>query len=298
MGAKPRMVFISPVRNEEDYLELTIKAMVSQTVQPVEWIIVDDGSTDSTRDIVNKYIPENKWIRLVEKPDRGARSVGPGVVEAFYFGYDQIQTKDYDFVCKMDGDIDFKDRYFERLLEYFEKDPRLGAASGKPYLEVGDRLVPERKSDEMVAGMINFYRRECFEDVGGFVREVHWDGIVFHMARIKGWRTGSFDHPDMRFIHKRVMGSSHQGIWTGRLRWGRGQWFMGTHPLYLLAITTYRLMERPFFLGGLGIFCGYVQAAFQGMKRYEYPGFRKSLHAWQFERLKLGKRLEKIPVPE
>jgi len=293
-----RIILISPVRDEEAFLKGTIQSMIVQTVKPIEWLIVDDGSKDHTAAIVEEAAREHPWIHLERKPDRGVRAVGPGVVEAFYYGYERLRTSEYDFICKMDGDIEFKPRYFEKLLSFFEEDPHLGAASGKPFLETDKgTLTEERHSDEMVAGMMNFYRRQCFEEIGGFVRQVHWDGIAYHRARMCGWRTRSIRHNDLDFVHKRLMGSSQKGIITGRLRWGRGQYFMGTHPLYLLAIAVYRMIERPFVIGGVSIALGYFQAMRERMPRYEDPSFRKSLRAWQFERLKIGRRLEQIPPP-
>ncbi len=298
-GNGKRIVIVSPVRDEEKYIGDVIRSLVDQTAKPVEWIVVDDGSSDRTAEIVGKAAEKHPWIRLVSKPDRGERAVGPGVVEAFYYGYDRIASKDCDFICKMDGDIEFGPKYFETLLTYFDRDPFLGAASGKPFIQNPDgSLVPERHNDEMVAGMINFYRKKCFEDIGGFVRQVHWDGIAFHRARMAGWRTRSIGHPDLNFLHERLMGSSHRGIFTGRLRWGRGQYFMGTHPLFIFAIAAYRMFEKPYLLGGLFIAAGYFKAMLEGMKRYDDLSFRKSLHAWQFERLKIGRRLENIPGPE
>ena len=294
-NSENRIVLISPVRDEEEFIGGIIKSMISQTVVPVEWVIVDDGSTDRTAEIVKKAAEEYDWIHLEEKPDRGDRAVGPGVVEAFYYGYERIRTKDYDFIGKMDADIEFGEKYFETLLSFFAKDSYLGAASGKPFLEEDGQLIEERTNDEMVAGQINFYRRQCFEDMGGFVREVHWDGIAFHRCRMEGWRTMSIREPNLNFIHKRLMGSSHQNIIHGRMRWGKGQYFMGTHPLYIFAIGGYRLLERPFVVGGLFIVIGYFKSMLESMPRYNNLEFRKSLHAWQFERLKLGKRLETIP---
>jgi len=293
-----KIVIISPVRDEEEFISCTIKSVLDQTIRPVEWIIVDDGSKDSTFNIVQKQAEKHSWIHIIKKPNRGERAVGPGVVETFYYGHKNIKTKDYDFICKMDGDIEFGPKYFETLLKLFAEDKYLGAASGKPYLELTNgQLIEERTSDEMVAGMINFYRKKCFEDIGGFVRQVHWDGIAYHRARMKKWRTRSINHPDLNFIHKRQMGSSHKNILHGRMRWGRGQYFMGTHPLYIFAIGLYRFFEKPYILGGVCIMLGYINAMINGMERYEDPEFRKSLHAWQFERLKLGKRIENIPNP-
>ena len=290
-----KIVIISPVRDEIEYIEKNIESMVAQTLKPVEWLIVDDGSTDGTTEILRKAQSTYPWIHLEEKNNRGKRAVGPGVIEAFYYGYERIQTLEYDFICKMDGDLELKPKYFETLLMFFERDQYLGAASGKPYLQEGNQLIEERTNDEIVAGQVNFYRRDCFEAIGGFVREIHWDGIASHRIRMEGWRACSIHHPDLVFIHQRLMGSSEKGILEGRLRWGRGQYFMGTHPLYIFAIGVYRLWEKPFILGGICIILGYFQALLKGMRRYENLEFRKSLHAWQLERLKLGKRLEQIP---
>lgn len=291
----PRIVIISPIRDEKEFVSKVVDAMVSQTLQPVEWLIVNDGSTDGTLEIVQEAAKKYAWIHIENKPNRGERLVGPGVVEAFYYGYERLHTKDYDFIGKMDGDITFSPKYFETLISLFRKDKYLGAASGKPFLQLNGKLIEERISDEMVAGQINFYRRQCFEDIGGFVREVHWDGIAYHRARMKGWRTLSVIDPDLNFIHQRQMGSSYKGILTGRLRWGRGQYFMGTHPIYIFAIGLYRMIERPFVLGGIFIVLGYFKSMIENISRYDDLGFRCSLHAWQMSRLGLGKPLEVIP---
>ncbi len=288
-------VVISPVRDEAEFLPRVIRSMESQTILPIEWVVVDDGSTDGTTDILLEAASRNPWMNVLVKPDRGERSVGPGVVEAFYFGYERMESSDFDFIAKMDGDIEFDAKYVETLLSYFDRDEWLGSASGKVFLPKGDKLVEERTSAEMTVGAFNFYRREAFEDIGGFVREVMWDGIAYHRARMAKWRTRSISNPTLNILHKRLMGSSHKGILHGRLRWGRGQYFMGTHPLYIIVVALYRMFERPFVLGGLSILTGYVISALKRIKRYEYPEFRKSLHAWQMERLKLDTRIEQLP---
>lgn len=289
-----KILIISPVRNEGEYIEKTLESVVCQTVVPEKWIIVNDGSSDKTEEIVRAYVNRYPWIKLINKPDRGARAVGPGVVEAFYHGLDEENLDNYDFVCKMDGDISFGPDYFKNLLCKFDGDKNLGAASGKPYIIVEGKEIPERTNDEMVAGQINFYRTACFKSIDGFVRQVHWDAIAFHRARMSKWRTKSYDELGLRFIHLRIMGSSDRNLIVGRLRWGKGQYFIGTHPLYLLAIGVYRSLERPFLIGGLLIIVGYLKSWLKKEERYSYPGFRESLHAWQLERLGLGKRLENI----
>jgi len=165
----PRYVIISPVRDEEKYLPRTIESMINQTVRATEYILVDDGSTDRTAEIIQEAAREHPWIRYVKRPDRGVRKVGPGVIEAFYDGHSQIQTDDYDYIGKMDGDLSFGPRYFETIFAKFDQDPYLGGASGKLFLDLGDgQLTEERHADEMVVGGMQFYRRKCFQDAGGF----------------------------------------------------------------------------------------------------------------------------------
>jgi biofilm PGA synthesis N-glycosyltransferase PgaC len=295
-GEQTRYVLISPVRNEEKYIQKSIDSVVNQTVRPVEYLIVDDGSTDRTAEIVKKEAQRHPWIHYIRRRDRGERRVGPGVIEAFYDGFKALRTNDYEYIGKIDGDLSFGPRYFQKLFGKFEEDPYLGAASGKLYLVLEDgSLTAERIADEMALGGMQFYRRKCFEAIGGFVPQVMWDGIALHRCRMEGWRTRSFQDSQLIIKDHRLMGSSHKSIYHGRLRWGWGQYFMGTHPLYILAIGVYRLFERPFIIGGLLIVLGYLKGRVTGAMRYDWPGFRQSLHAWQLERIKIGKRLEHIP---
>jgi len=282
-----RYVIITPVRDEAEYLQKTIDSLASQTVPPSKWIIVNDGSKDATAEIAQRAADQHPWIEVVHRADRGRRAVGPGVIEAFYDGYARLQGFDYDYICKIDGDISFGRTYFERLLSLFDGDSQLGSASGKCYCPWGGRLVEERIHDEMVLGGLKCYRRQCFDQIGGLVREVMWDGIDFHRARMCGWRTRSFRDFELRIIHYRQMGSSQRSIIHGRLRWGFGQYFMGTHPLFILASGFYRMRERPFVIGGLCIILGYVLAWWRRAPRYQDMEFRKELHRWQLRRLHL-----------
>jgi len=292
-----RYIIISPVRNEEKYLGDAVNSIASQTIRPMEYILVDDGSTDKTPEIIKDASARYPWIHYITRKDRGERRVGPGVIEAFYDGYESIKSEQYDYICKMDGDLTIGPEYFERLFSRFREDPCLGAASGKLFLRLDDgRLVEERITDESVLGGMLCLSRRCFDDIGGFVREVMWDGITFHRCRMEGYRTRSFRDDDLKIHDHRIMGSSHKNIYHGRLRWGWGQYFMGTHPLYIIAVGVYRVLERPYILGGMLIICGYLRGWLRGDRRYDYPGFKKSLHAWQLERLRLGKRIERIPT--
>ena len=212
-----RVVIISPCRDEERTLARTIACMRLQTHPPVRWVIVDDGSRDRTPEILARVAAEIPWVRVVHREDRGFRKLGGGVIDAFYEGLAAVDV-DYDFVAKMDVDLEFSPRYLARILEEFERDPELAAASGKVYRREGDRLVEEFMINEMVAGQFKLYCRAAFEAIGGFVREVMWDGIDFHRARMCGFRTASFVDPELRILHLRLMGSSEGSVYRGRLR--------------------------------------------------------------------------------
>jgi len=280
------LVIISPVRDEADLIKLTLDSMVAQTVKPVEWIIVDDGSQDGTADIVREYADKYPFIRLVQRPDRGFRKVGGGVVAAFKFGITQIAHQDYEYIAKLDGDMSFGPRYLECMFEQFALEPKLAAVSGKVFREEEGQKIEEIIIDEHVAGQFKLYRRTAFEEIGGFVEEVLWDGIDVHTARMKGWTTRSFLHPDAILMHHRLMGSSDKNVYRGRLRWGRGIWFMGYHPLYALASGVFRMREKPFVIGGLLIIAGYLGAAIKRAPRYDDMEFRQHLHRWQLGQIR------------
>lgn len=283
-AASSRVVVISPCRDEEETLERTISCMREQTHPPALWVIVDDGSTDRTPEILARAKAEIPWLRVVRCADRGHRALGSGVIAAFDEGLATVDIE-YDFVAKMDVDLEFSPRYLELLLEHFARNPGLAAASGKVYRHDGKHLVEEFMIDEMVAGQFKLYRREAFERIGGFVRAVMWDGIDFHRARMEGFRTASLPDLELRILHLRLMGSSDRNVLQGRLRWGRGQWYMGSAFPYVLASGIFRMREKPYVIGGLLIAVGFLAAAFQRAPRYEHPGFRRSLRRWQYKRL-------------
>lgn len=283
-------VLISPCRNEAAYMRQTLDSVISQTMRPAKWVIVDDGSTDDTPQILAEYARQHDWIKVVTRTDRGRRAVGPGVIEAFYDGYDTINPDDYTYLCKLDLDLRLPPRYFEILMERMAANPRIATCSGKAYIEDGGQLVNERHGDETSLGMTKFYRVSCFKAIGGFVREVMWDGIDCHCCRMKGWIACSWDEPELRFVHLRPMGSSQQSIYTGRMRHGYGQYFMGTGLLYMVASAIYRMNEKPYVLGSLAILWGWIKSALLGKPRYNNKEFRRFLRRYQWHALIFGKK--------
>jgi len=285
-----RYVLISPCRNEQAYMRETLDSVVAQTATPTKWVIVDDGSTDDTPAILAEYASRHPWIDIVTLTDRGHRSVGPGVVNAFYEGYDRIDVDEFDYVCKLDLDLRLPPRYFELLMQRMADDPQIATCSGKAYIEHKDGYANENHGDETSLGMTKFYRIDAFEEIGGFVREVMWDGIDCHRCRMAGWIAVSWDDPELRFVHLRPMGSSQTSVLTGRQRHGFGQHFMGTGPLYMALSAVSRMNEQPRVVGSLAIMWGWMRSALTGAPRYDDPEFRRFLRRFQRLALVRGKQ--------
>jgi glycosyltransferase involved in cell wall biosynthesis len=284
-------VLISPCRDEEQFMRRTLDSIVAQTLLPAAWVIVDDGSSDRSPQILAEYAAKNSFISVVRRDDRGTRAVGPGVIEAFYAGLDKVDLDQFEYLCKLDLDLEIPPAYFEQVVKQMEADPRLANFSGKPYLrDEGGRLVSERLGDENAVGQIKFYRVAAFREIGGFVRQVSWDGIDGHMCRMMGWVARSEDRPELRFVHLRQMGSSQQSLWVGRLRWGFGKYYMGSALYYVAAVALYRMLEKPYIIGGWGILWGYLKAMVSGRARFENPKFRRFLRRYELASLLLGKR--------
>ena len=268
----------------------TLDSVVAQSSQPAKWVIVDEGSTDDTPRILAEYAALHHWIEIVTRIDRGHRAVGPGVVDAFYSGYEVIDPKEYDFVCKLDLDLRLPSRYFELLMARMAAHPKIGTCSGKAYVEQHGSLICEQHGDENSLGMTKFYRMPCFTAIGGFVREVGWDGIDGHMCRMKGWQALSWNEPDLRFVHLRPMGASDKGIMTGRIRQGFGQYYMGTSLLYLTASAISRVGRKPYVVGELAVLWGWIEGALRGRPRYDNPAYRQFLRHYQMRALLVGKK--------
>jgi hypothetical protein len=301
-----RYCLITPCRDEADYARITLDAVLRQTVPPALWVIVDDGSTDATPAIIEEYAKKVPYIRLIRRADRGQRQLGAGVIEAFYDGYKTINPDEFDYVCKFDLDLDLPPRYFESIIERMEAEPRLATVSGKPYfrkrshhakdepnkfpIATRNGFISEKCGDENSVGMIKFYRTRAFRQIGGFVKMLMWDGIDCHTCRMKGWVAGSWDDPEIRFEHLRPMGTSHKSWWTGRVRHGVGQYYMGTGVIYMLASAFYRMTRPPLILGGVAMIWGYFKSWLTGQPRYSDEKFRQFLRQYQRDCLLRGKK--------
>ncbi len=252
---KTRYVIITPVRDEEQYVESTIASVAAQNVLPAEWVIVDDGSSDRTAEIVERHAQQNSWIRLLRRENRGFRKSGAGVVEAFYDGYDALECKDWNFLVKLDADLKFPPDYFANLLDRFQTQSTLGIAGGDLFHHVDGGLQLEKCPRFHVRGATKFYRRECWEAIGGLVTQPGWDIVDETKANMLGWKTESF--PDLRVIHHRFTGTA-ESKWKDQVKNGRAYYVAGYHPLFMAAKCVLRLVRRPYLTGALGMAYGFV----------------------------------------
>ena len=262
----PTYVLITPARNEADFIELTIKSMVGQTIHPAKWAIVSDGSTDGTDDIVRRYAADHSWIELVRMPDRRERHFA-GKVHAFNAGYARMKDLNYDVIGNLDADISFAEGYFAFLLHKLAEDPALGLV-GTPFRESSNSIYDYRfVSIEHVSGACQVFRRACFEQIGGYVPVK--GGCIDHIAvvtsRMKGWKTRTF--PEQVCLHHRTQGTAQHGILNARWRNGAKDYSMGNHPLWEICRTFYQMTKSPFFIGGLMLLSGYVWASVRRMQR-------------------------------
>jgi len=290
-------LIVAPCRNEAKFVRRTLDSIAAQSERPALMVVVDDGSTDATPEILADYAKNFEWLKIVRRADRGVRSVGPGVIEAFYAGLETVDLHQFEYICKLDLDLELPARYFQHLMDVMEKNPRLGSWSGKAYFpgpsnpegRIDGELIDEGIGDEVSVGASKFYRTSCFLQIGGFVRQLMWDGIDCHTARLMGWQVGSSDESELRFVHLRPMGSSTGSMWEGRKRHGRGQYIMGTGLTFMLASAARRLFSYPAVTGSLAMIIGYLEAMVTGEARHGDSSFRKLLTRYQWESLVMGK---------
>jgi poly-beta-1,6-N-acetyl-D-glucosamine synthase len=259
MTALPTYVLITPARNEEAFIELTIKSVVAQTVKPMKWVIVSDGSTDGTDEIVKKYLADNLWIELVRMPERRERNFA-GKVHAFNAGYDRVKGLSFDVIGSLDGDLSFDGDYFSFLLEKLNENSTLGLV-GTPFQDGPNSTYDYRfVSIEHVSGACQLFRRRCFEEIGGYqpVKGGGIDHIAVLTARMKGWKTRTFT--EKVSLHHRPMGTAQGSTMKARFKTGSLDYALGGHPLWEIFRTCYQMSRRPFMIGGLTLLAGYVWA--------------------------------------
>ena len=260
-----RYALITPARNEEQYIGLTLESMVRQTRPPVRWVIVSDGSTDRTDAIVESYRKQVDWIELVRLPEKRDRTFA-AKVHGFNAGWARLKDVGYDVIGSLDADISFEPDYFEYLIARFDENPRLGVA-GTPFVEHGRAYDYRFTNIEHVSGACQMFRRECFEQIGGYVPikggGIDWTAVT--TARMKGWLTRTFT--DKTCLHHRPMGTGNGSLLGGIFRHGQKDYYLGGHPVWQLFRSGYQLTRPPYVTGGMWLLAGYCWAALQRRQR-------------------------------
>jgi poly-beta-1,6-N-acetyl-D-glucosamine synthase len=259
-------IIITPVRDEAAHIAKTIEAVRSQTVPPLQWIVVDDGSTDGTSNILDRYASKTSWMTVVHRPNRGRRVNGGGVMEAFYSGYAALNGDAWDYLVKLDGDLSFAPNYFEQCLEKFEADPTLGIGGGTVCRLEGDREIAETTGDPPfhVRGATKIYRRPCWDQVSPLLQAPGWDTIDEVKANMLGWSTRTF--PDLHLVQHKPTGSA-DGAWRNAFKNGRANYVTGYDPIFMVAKCAKRSLAKPLFLGGLATALGFCSGYFVGLPR-------------------------------
>ena len=256
--ALPTYVLITPARNEADFIEMTIRSVVAQTVLPLKWVIVSDGSTDGTDDIVKRYTADHPWIELVRMPERRERHFA-GKVHAFNAGYARVKDLGTDVIGNLDADVTFDEEYFTFLMKKFAENPRLGVA-GTPFREGPFQYDFRFTSIEHVSGQIQMFRWKCFEEIGGYVpiKTGGIDLVAVITARMKGWQTRTF--LDKPYEHHRRMSSAKHSILGTAFDGGRTDYTHGVYWLWEFCRCFYQMTRPPFISGGALGLAGYLWA--------------------------------------
>ena len=265
-----KYVLITPARNEAAFVEMTIQSVIKQTARPLHWVIVSDGSTDGTDEIVKRYANKYDWIELIRMPERKERHFG-GKVLCFNAGYSSLVTRHpslcFDIIGNLDADISFEADLFAFLLSKFAEHPKLGVA-GVPFTEGSGTYDFRFSSIEHVSGQCQLFRRECFEAIGGYtpLKLGGIDVVAVLSARMKGWQTRTFT--EKFYMHHRIMGTAKHGNIKTSFMLGEKDYSIGRHPLWQIFRSFYQMTRPPIILGGTLLLAGYVWAM---MSRVERP---------------------------
>jgi len=281
----PSYVLVTPARNEAQFIESTIQSVVAQTVRPLKWVIVSDGSTDGTDEIVNKYTVEHSWIELLRMPERKERHFA-GKVHAFNAGRERLDGLPYEVIASLDADITFEKDYFSYLLVKLAADPLLGIV-GTPYVEkTGEMFDYKFTSLDHVSGACQVFRRECYEAIGGYVpiKVGTIDCVAVMTARMRGWKTRTFTGKVSQ--HHRKVGTAQRGPTKANFITGVMDYAMGNHPLWQLFRTAYQMTRKPYIIRGMALGAGYLSAFVRRAERSVSRELMEFHRREQMQRLK------------
>lgn len=282
---RTKYILITPAHNEELFIEKTIESVIRQTIRPLKWIIVDDGSADNTLNIANTYSQKHNFIEVLTLEKQKIRTFS-SKVRAFNHGFENVRNTDYDFIGNLDADVSFEPDYYERILNEFEKNPKLGIAGGDRYDLVNGKFEKVIRSSNSVSGAVQLFRRKCFDDIKGY-RPLDYGGIdavAESMARFEGWEVRTFS--EIIFYHHRRTGTAERHILKAYFRNGIKEYLIGYHPLFEFFRVIKKIKTKPVLIGSAVWLAGYLWASINIFRRIVPKEFVKKLRKEQLGRLK------------
>ena len=264
--ANPKYILITSAHNEAELIEKTIISVINQQIKPVEWIIIDDGSSDNTSDIITKFATSNSFIKLFYKKPDLQRDFS-SKVNAIHLAVSKIASSDYDYLGILDADITFDSSYYASVISKFENNKNLGIVGGLIYDIVNGKTIPLYLHPNITRGAVQFFKKECFEEIGGLLplRYGGEDSVACFSARLKGWEVQNFE--DLKGFHHRLAGTADRGIFKARFREGFVEYHLGYHPLFEFVKGISRFKEQPIIAGSLVRFFGFWMANIKREKR-------------------------------
>jgi len=280
-----KYVLITPARNEEAHIEKTIQAVVAQTIRPEKWVIVSNGSTDRTDEIVARYAAQYEFIRHLSFSQDSQRHFG-AKANAINAGYEILRNEELAFVGNLDADVTFAPQYYETMLARFQENPRLGIAGGIILELIDGRFSRQNISRNSVAGAIQLFRRRCYEEIGGYTPLPGGgiDAVMEILARKNGWQVQTFS--EVEVLHHRRVAIGKGNVLTTRFRQGARDYRLGYHPLFYAAMCSYRVIDSPYIVGSILRMCGYYWASIRREQRPLSPDVVNYLRWEQMQRLK------------
>ncbi len=280
-------ILITAAKNEEAYIGKTIESVINQTVKPICWVIVNDGSTDNTATIVEKYSKKNPFIHLINLSQNRERHFA-GKVNAIEKGFEFILKSkiEYDYFGNLDADVSFGVDYYETMITRMNKNQTIGIAGGKVHdLENGTFKPQLNISDKSVAGPIQFFRRKTYEEIGGYLPSKMGlvDAIAEVTARMKGWNTVTYN--DISVYHYRLTGSAKQSVYQIALKNGKKEFLFGYHPLFHLARSIQLILASPVFIGSILRTYSFFHCYFDGTSRIVSNEFVQYLRKEELRKL-------------
>jgi len=252
-------VLITPAKNEELFIRNVLDSVVSQTHRPLRWIIVDDSSTDRTAEIIHEYVTKYDFISLLKIQTDGQRNFGRKAI-AFNSGVAMVQNLEYSYIGNLDADISLAPDYFQNIVNEFKKNPKLGISGGIVYAKVGSKFVTGDKTLDSVGGAVQLFRRECFEQIGGYLplKQGGIDAAAEITARMKGWTVRKC--PENRVWEHRLTGTANDGVAAANFKLGMRFHSLGYGTFFYVIRSITKIKHKPYLVGSMLALVGFLYA--------------------------------------